>query len=287
MKYAVFTQAKNPLKHPAMPAECVYSVVHIEDSEVDLYSLAGFIIFTEEECQEYIDKMMPLYVEWLENYSPNAGNSRLKVLDLVASEFQYWMPNKIDFRRHLRDGINFEKKVVMLPNGRPDYAEYTYQGEVMARISFIFEVDQFNFMTKRTEILSYMRKNGSFGHPYAIWSQKYSRLEPSQQAERIKERVDARTQIFTAMKANIETFLAVYFMGQGMSYEQVLEIGGEFSMVYASLISAWKDTGTPALKNAILADTQFAWLDMPLPQTITGLEEAISIRNYIIQSLSY
>lgn len=243
---------------------------------------------TKEEHAQYIAKMETYVMDWIDNHSPDAGDRRLKVFDLVANEFSVWPPHKVDFRRHLKAGINLDKKIVMLPNGRPDHALYSYEGQLIARIRFEFEVDSFNFMTKRTEWLSYVRKSGEFGHEYPIWSQVYDKMDPGQQAERIKERVEARTHVFTIMKAKIETFLVLHFMGElGATYEEVLEVGGAFSLAYAPLISAWKDTGTPALKRAIGEDSVFEWLDLELPPTITGLEEPVSIRQYIIDSLSY
>lgn len=286
--YAILTQEKNTSKHPAMPLECIYSWILIDKSDQDSYKKAGYLVLSSDEYKEYIQKTNGLYIDWLDNHSGNFPERRLKVYDLVPTEFQYWPPSKIDFRRHLKEGINFEKKLVMLPNGRPDRAEYFYNGEKYAQIEFIFEVDAFNFMTKRTEVLSYIRKDGSLGHKYEIWSQTYSKDDVTQQGERIAERVEARTHIFTTIKAKVETFLVVHYMySLGKTYEEVLEIGGEFSIRYSALINAWKDTGTPALKNAIQADEDTEWMQYNIPAAITGLSEDMPIKDYITLILNY
>lgn len=288
MFYAVLTQASNPNKHPAMPDECIYSVVKIHESEVEAYSQGGFLIQTKEQHIAYIEKTHVHMADWIDNHSERAGFRRLTIYDIVAVDFKNWPPHKIDFRRHLKAGVNLDKKVIMLPNGRPSHADYSFMGKKVAQIRFEFEVDAFNFMTKRTEYLSYVREDGTEGYEYAIWSQTYSRDDVGQQSERIKERVEARTHIFTNMKAKVELFLVQYYMGvMGLPYEDVLEIAGDFSIAYASLISAWKETGAPALKRSILEDDQFLWLNMVLPVSITGLAEEVSIREYIVITLSY
>lgn len=289
MLYAVLTQSRNPQRLRGMPAECIYSVIKIKESERQTHIDAGFHVQTFEEHKEYIEKVHnPIYTDWLENHSPTAGDRRLKVYDVVSRDFEFWPPCKVDFRRHLMAGVNFEKKVVMMANGRPSHADYYLGDQLMARIRFVFEVDSFNFMVKRTEILSYVRKDGEMGHEYVIWSQTYDKTNPFQQSERIQERVEARTHIFSTIKAKVETFLAMYFMGsQGLTYDQVLTIAGEFSIGYSALISAWKDTGTPALKSAISSDETTQWLNLVIPAAITGLEQDMSIREYIIHSLSY
>ena len=67
------------------------------------------------------------------------NSKQLKVTEYVDDRFIDLPPNKIDFRRHLKDGYVLNKTILMAANGRPVYALYKYEDAEIAKIKFEFE----------------------------------------------------------------------------------------------------------------------------------------------------
>lgn len=289
MKYAVKTYSQcDDLDRPAgVPLKWPWKSRQIHDSEIETYILGGWLIMEAEDFDLYLKTHQAEFDTWYENHSSPTSEFRLRVFDLVAPGFEHSHPSKIDFRRNLKPGINLQKTVLMGKNGRPVRAEYTYNGVKIAEIAFVFETDSFNFMTRRTEVLSYFNNMGEAPNSWPIHDQFYDANDPHHQVERINERVEARQAIMNEIKAKLDAFLFVVYQAQGMSYAQILAIGGAFWAEYQGYINAWYHTGTPEFKTAIAADAKFSFMNLEVPASHTGADADMSVRDYIQWRITY
>jgi len=188
---------------------------------------------------------------------------------------------------HLKPNICLQKVKVMDKNGRPMRADYFYDGQKICEIKFEFEVDQLNFMTRRTEKLGYVNGAGATPEHYAIYDQTFSVMVPSQFGEMIKERAQARAIIFDEVKAIVSAVITQAYMSQGMTYPEVLQIAGAFWERYSAIIDSWVNTGTPELRTQIEADQITPFIDFILPAALTGEPENMTIRAYVIERITY
>lgn len=289
MKYAVLLFQNSPTNPDNWPGYWPARQAVIKDSEIQMYVQQNWTIFTPEEYEAYLATHQGSFDLWFANYAAGDVSKRIRVLDLVDDKFKGYHPSKIDFRLHLRADITLKKTVTMLKNGRPSKAEYSYEGEKIAEITFEFTADAFNFMTRRREILGYVSKDGNIYTTWAIADQSYVHTDPYQMRERVKERKDARENIFSEIKSKIDVFLAGYYLAQSppWTYAQILTLGGEFWMAYSNRIDAWINTGTPALKTSIQNDTEFDFFNLTMPAALIGSETDMTVREYVTDRLTY
>jgi hypothetical protein len=123
------------------------------------------------------------------------------VLDLADKEFLSRPLGKIDFTKHLKEGIVLTKSLVKAPNGRPLYAEYTYLDQKIAKIDWTFIDAPGGLYAKKELYLSYYSTDGTEGHRYLIKSVSIDFTIPNQLAESIDERITARKSIVSEVKA--------------------------------------------------------------------------------------
>lgn len=270
-----------------IPLDWPWKQMQIEPKDAPNYSNFGWRVFNNTEFKKYIAERQEQFDWWFKNHSSLEHPERLKIYDLVKDEFKFYHPSKIDFRRHLKTGVNLQKTVSMLMNGRPEKSEYWLNGSKICEIRFDFVTDPFNFMLKRTEMLGYVTQSNVILEYYPIHDQDYNPMDTHHARERIRERVEARTIILDEIKAKVEQFLFGYLTAQGQTYIQILTTAGEFWSAYASIVSSWQNTGTTAFKDQILADTTYGFLDYEIPASLTGAPENYSIRNYIAWRVTY
>ena len=86
------------------------------------------------------------------------GLGEYRIVYLINKQFQKLPLENIDFKRHMLPNIALNKKVTMLPNGRPDKAEYYNGTDLVAEIRFEF-IDSSGLMIDRKEYLYYVKQD--------------------------------------------------------------------------------------------------------------------------------
>lgn len=286
-KYAIKFHSQNPQAPEGIPAKWPWLSQKVKPSDEEGFKAAGWTIISDEEFAAHIREHQAAFDGWHLNRREPANTRRLKIMDAVDQKFEHLHPSKIDFRRHLKPNVVLDKRVTMLKNGRPGVAEYFLDGGKVAEIRFDFLVDDFGFMTQRREQLGYVSQDGYIHEYFLIYSQDFDALNPYHARERIRERNDARQLIFDDVKSKLEVFLAIHYLSLGQRYEDVLTMGGAFWEAYAAKISAWVNTGTPALKATLSAESAFSFLDLPIPTSYSGEQDIMSIRDFVISRLTY
>lgn len=205
----------------------------------------------------------------------------LKIYALVDDRFSDLPPNKIDFRRHLKDGIVLSKAIIMAINGRPVKAEYRNGNDLVAQILFVFETNDFNLVARRIERLGYFNLNGDIPEEYVISDEAWDLSQTYYLAKAVNERFMARGKIFDEVKAYINAIMLQSYLSNGKTYQDVLVDGYSFWKQYSTDIDAWFHIGASGpFVTRILADTEFAFLDLNIDANTT-------IRQWIVNRVSY
>ena len=126
----------------------------------------------------------------------------------------------IDFKRHTRSDIALAKSESLLPNGRPEFNEYRYNDELVARLRFEF-TDENSLMKTRKEIINYVKNDGTYGPDILIKDRVYDHTNPSDGAICIAERVRSRSNIVGAIKAFLS---GVLMQATQSSLEEVIDL---------------------------------------------------------------
>lgn len=121
--------------------------------------------------------------------------SEYRIAPYIDVPFSDSKINFVDFKRDLKPEIYLEKVVSRGHDGRPIKSEYKYNGELMAVINFMFEADENNIVTRRKEILNYIKTDGTLSMDILIKDKTYDSNNPSDMAMMVKERVSAREYI--------------------------------------------------------------------------------------------
>lgn len=250
-----------------------------ESQKADFVSLKHQVM-TVDEYRSYVESIAEDYAYWYENFYAPRQDDKLRVIALVEEKFKAFHPSKIDFRRHLKPNVSLSKVVNFQANGRPLEALYEHEGQLVARIRFEFEVDQFNFMTKRIENLGYFTEKGELQKEWIIWSQDYLPTVPHHQSERIAERVEARSNIMNQIKSVLDVAVAAFYFQQGSTYSEILVIAGQFYKTYNEDIQMFINTGSPALRLRIESELLEGVLAIPI-----SVEQ--TVKDFLIERLSY
>jgi hypothetical protein len=96
----------------------------------------------------------------------------------------------------------------------------------------------------------------------------------------MKERSGARASIIEEVKAFLNGILAAFYLPQGKTYPEILEIAGDFWDAYGSPIDAWINVGSPQFANNLTADTVFDFLDFEFTAGVT-------VRAYVLGKTIY
>ena len=287
MKIAVkfWSQAdSNPQENPSY---WPWKQQTIADELQESFEGLGWTVYTADAFKAYLESKQKDFDVWFNNREILANSSRLRVYGLVQNKFKDFHPSKIDFTIHLQPNVCLQKVKTMMANGRPDKSEYYYNDQKICEIVFEFTVDQLNFMTRRKEKLGYVNGAGEITEYFYIYDQTFSYSIDTQFAEMISERAQARAIIFDSIKAICSGYLTQYYMTLGQTYAQVLTLLGAFWESYSNIIDAWINTGTPDLEVQLDAETNFPMLDVTLPGAVTGLENNMTVREYVIFRLNY
>lgn len=282
MKKAFKTYAQAPAnQQPAsIPTDWVWSVIDIPDEQEAAFVSGGFNVLSADEFLQYKADRQAAFDLWANAYDLDRQGQSLRVIPYVDDQFVLFHPSKIDFRRHLKQNIYLQKSITMLPNGRPQTATYSYDGVNIAEIEFIFEANAFNFMTRRTEKLSYYKNNNTKTEQWVIADDFYDVANPYHLREMMKERSEARAMILEELKAFLNGVLAAFYIPQGKTYGEILVIVGDFWSVYSNDIDSWINVGSPKFSINLTADTEFDFLSASVNETTT-------VRQYVLNKISY
>jgi hypothetical protein len=242
----------------------------------------GARILSNEQLETIKNNLWSEYEILQQDYKNFIINDRLRVLDLVHEDFKNYHPSKIDFTKHLKDGVHLEKREVsMLKNGRPIKAVYYYGSLAIAEIAFSFEADAQNFMTRRTETLGYYSNNGHLHCSWVISDDFFARSLPYQHQKRLSERVEARKWIIESMMADIDTLT---FSAAASSPETAAYLSAAINQImvdYSAQIDTFVKTGGTFFRASILNDTTH-----PILNTVVAPPN-ITMRMYIVDKLTY
>lgn len=215
---------------------------------------------------------------------------KLRVIDLLHHSYQHYYPSqisKIDIRKHLKDNIVLKKFISNIIKGRPDEAIYCLKqinedNSVtwlkIAKIQFTFELDEATMLCKRrTETLSFYNENDEIDNDYIfiISDEHYNFFNEDgiinyydtlKMAEESQLTLNA---IINDLKMKVNAILMQIFIPQGKNYFETKEIGAKFFLKYNSEIQTYISTGSFDLRDAILNDTEFTWLDVVVASNLT------------------
>lgn len=278
--FKTYKDCPNNIKPASIPEVWVWTQIEIPDNQKEAFEQSGFTVLLFEDFNQYKAEHQQAYDQWANLFDTNRTGQELRVMDYVQDQFLNLPPSKIDFRRHLKENIYLQKNVLMLPNGRPQKALYSYNNELIAEIEFVFEVSSFNFMTRRTEKLSYYKRNNTVTEHWVLADDIYLESNPYHLREMMKERSEARSMIFEEVKAFLNGVLAQFYLPQGWTYLQILGVAGDFWNAYSNDIDAWINVGSPRFATNLNAETNFSFLDVTVAENTT-------VRQYILAKTSY
>lgn len=296
MLYAVkfFQAAPNdePFKAGGVPLDWPWKQLSITENQKEEYLSHGWTIFTPEEYRQYLDDRQPKFDLWWANREAARYQSRLRVLDLVQDAFSNYHPAKIDFTIHLKPNVVLNKMVKMLKNGRPEKAEYFYGSEKICEIKFEFVVNEQNFVTERKELLGYVQGDGDVPAYYLIRHKIYDMSNFADKAEVVEERSYARQYIMKEIKSVINDVLGLYYIVMAApevrkTPQELWTMAGNFWTLYSSAIDSWYNTATWELKHMIETDTSVEFLNLIVPPQISQDAEPKTVRQYIIDRITY
>lgn len=278
--FKTYKDCPNNIKPISVPEEWVWVQLEIPDNQKEVFESEGYIVLSFQDFNQYKSDRQIAFDNWANAYDVDRIGQELLVMEYVDDKYSSFSPSKIDFRMHLKENIYFQKNVVMLPNGRPQKSLYTYNGFLIAEIEFTFEVDQFNFMTRRTEKLSYYKRNGTKSDQWIIADDIYDINNPYHLREMMKERSESRSLILEGVKALLNGILANYYIPQGKTYPEILSIAGDFWGLYSNDIDSWINVGSPKFTDNLTTDNTFVFLNAEISQGVT-------VRTYILSKISY
>lgn len=278
--FKTYADCPNNIRPTSIPTAWVWSQLEIPENKKEDFEAAGFTVLSLVDFNSYKEAHQSDFDLWANAYDTNVKGQELLIMKYVDDKFKTYPTAKIDFRRHLRENIYFQKGVDILPNGRPQKSLYYYEDLLIAEIEFTFEVNAFNFMTRRIEKLSYYKKDGSKTDQYIIADDIYEATNPYHLREMMKERSEARSMIFEEIKAFLNGVLAQYYIPQGKTYSEILVIAGNLWNKFSTDIDSWVNVGSPAFSQNLTNDEDFPVFDFEVAPSVT-------LRDWILVKVSY
>lgn len=278
--FKTYSQAPQNQQPTGIPLDWVWSSLDIPDDQQPAFESAGFNVLSFSDFNQYKNTRQEKFDVWVNAYDVDKQGQDLLVMEYVDDRFLSYPTSKIDFRLHLKENIYLQKDVWLLPNGRPQKSLYTYNGALIAEIEFVFETNDFNFMTRRTEKLIYYKRNGTKSDQWVIADDIYDINNQYHLREMMKERSESRSLILEGIKAFLNGVLAEYYAPQGKTYFEILSIAGDFWGAYSNDIDSWINVSSPRFSTNLGVDNTFVFLD-------AEVSEGITVRQYILNKISY
>jgi hypothetical protein len=247
------------------------AICEISDVEID-----GYISMSMEDIQENIE----YYKNEIESIINDKNNrSEIRIKKLIENSFYNLNPSKIDFRKHLLPNTHINKDIEMDHNGRPVRATYKYNNELIAKIDFVFQLNNFGLIERRQEILGYYNNEDEITESYIISDEIYDIQNSSYHRQKVfSERVQCRRNIIEDVKAILNGFLVQYYLNKGMSFIDIIASISRFFDFYNSSYNTWIETGSGTFTDDILNDTEFDFLNIEIS---TG----VNVKMYLLSRL--
>jgi len=183
--------------------------------------------------------------------------------------------DEVDFRRHLLPDIALQKDVTFDQiTMRPTLAEYSYNGQLLVKIKWTFEVDSANLMTRRIQEICYIKMDGTEGPWFIKEDQSFDINRQDQRNEMVRERETSRSALINDVK-----IVVLGMLQQTRPTENPYTLGGSLISTHSSSIDAFIQTGAATFKEAITSDTTLGFLDDVIAPNGT------TIRMYILSRL--
>lgn len=245
------------------------------------YPAAGMAKLTLDELNDLKNKLWPEYEIMQKNKQTYLATRKLRVMDLVAFEFKTYSPAKIDFTSHLKSGFNLEKRdVFMTKNGRPIQVIYYFQDVKIAELTYAFEVDPLNFMTRRTVSLGYYAIDDVVHDRYIIEDMHFNGTIPYQHQKQLEERTQGRQFIIDSLRADIDRMLTAAITQNPTASGYLSAMINAFWVEYNPHLSAFINAGGTYLRSKFQNDSTYPFLNSKVAVGVT-------VRMYIVNKLTY
>jgi len=246
--------------------------IKIQNDEIDY--------FTFDDLSE-----IPYQISDLYEHISDEHISNYKIAPYVDVNFIDDRIHLVDFKRHLKANVALTKKTYRAADGRPTYNEYYYDGELMAKIYFIFESNENNLLTRRTEKLVYIKNDDTEGNLITIKDKIYDINDVSDASLVVQERVTARQYIVDSLNIFILGVLAQYHPDNTQN-ENIMMVLPYWNDTEAQRLM-FIDLGLPDWKNSLAAidindlPEDRAWLGYVIDANGT------TVRDYAYNTLNY
>jgi hypothetical protein len=206
---------------------------------------------------------------------------KLRIMDYVANEYIHFDPSKLDFTLHLQAGINLNKRDVTFTRaGRPMVSTYYLGQTKMAQITFTFEADSLNFMTRRIRMLGYYAVDDQIHDWYKIEDVAFDSHNTYQHQQQLEERSIARQWIIDSIRTGADRIMtASASVNPTKSVALQTELNN-FWVEYGPYLAAFVSTGGTVLRQKFIDDTEYDFLDIPVAANYT-------VRQWIVSTLTY
>ena len=263
----------------SLPQDWPYQIKYVYGNDTPVED--NWVRYTESEYNDYITDADRLsrYDAAITYYN---NSQTLHITDIIDDAFINLPKDKIDFRRHLKNGIYLNKVVTMLKNGRPSYCIYEYQGTSYARIRFEFLTNAFNLVSNKKTWLGFYNLNGDIITEYLLTNELIDLNSLYGLQKAVEERFQARSYIFDEIKSYVNAVILQVYMSQGKTYEEVLVDGGNFWRDYNDEISSWCHIGgITIISDKLNSEIKYPFLDLP-----SGYPN-MTLRQWIIDRITY
>lgn len=210
--------------------------------------------------------------------------SPYRITSYINEEFLSHHIENIDFVRHARADIAFNKVVTKGIDGRPIKAEYfADNGDIVAEIIFDFVTTQDNILVSRKEWLYYYKENGQKSDSILLKKKIFDPISNPTDAELVvSERVKSREAIVSGINGFLSGVLAQALQ---ITIPEVIVTIQPFWQQYEKERLLFIDFGLPNWGNALqiinLATTTHTWLGIVVDANGT------TVRDYIVSRVVY
>ena len=242
---------------------------------------AGVAKISLDQLNDLKNYLWPEYETLQKNKKDFLSTRKLRIWDLVSFEYRMYSPAKLDFTTHLKTGLNLEKRdVFMTKNGRPMRVVYYYQNTKIAEITFVFEADGLNFMTRKVVSLGYYSIDDMVHDKYVIEDRSYSGLVPYQHQKQMEERTEGRQYIIDSLRADIDRMLTTAMTQNPTASASLSAMINAFWVEYNPHLAAFINAGGTYLRSKFQNDTTYPFLN-------SYVAPGVTVRMYIMDKLTY
>lgn len=228
---------------------------------------------------------IPYTMNDLKNSQKGNSSSDYKIAEYVDKPFIDSKIDRVDFGRDLKLGIVTDKKVFRISNGRPSKIEYRINNILVAIIYITFETQGNNLISKRTETLVYIKKDGTEGIPIKIKEKSFDMDNADDRATIVKERKISRQFIFDDIQAFVNGVLLQY--NPSKTQYEVLDMIEVYMKASEDLVRSFINRGMKYWEDSLRAlptpvnDATMSWMNYVYDA------DNHTVKDYIISRISY